>query len=212
MFYYIKGKLTVSNLSMAVVEAGGVGYKLTISETTWRSLPRASLTDPKEVLLYTYFSVREDGVELYGFGNERELSSFKMLLSVSGVGPKAAMSILSQLTPEKFALAVCTEDKKAISKAPGVGPKTAARIILDLRDKLMKETSMDDNDLSTAITDHSDEAAGAPARGKLNEAQDALIVLGYTRAEAQNALKGLDVTALSLEDIIKQALKKLIKN
>lgn len=212
MFYYIKGKLTVSNLSMAVVEAGGVGYKLTISETTWRSLPRASLTDPKEVLLYTYFSVREDGVDLYGFGNERELSSFKMLLSVSGVGPKAAMSILSQLTPEKFALAVCTEDKKAISKAPGVGPKTAARIILDLRDKLMKETSMDDNDLSTAITDHSDEAAGAPARGKLNEAQDALIVLGYTRAEAQNALKGLDVAALSLEDIIKQALKKLIKN
>lgn len=212
MFYYIKGKLTFSNPSMAVVEAGGVGYKLTVSETTWRSLPRASLTDPKEVLLFTYFSVREDGVELYGFGDERELSSFKMLLSVSGVGPKAAMSILSQLTPEKFALAVCTEDKKAISKAPGVGPKTAARIILDLRDKLMKETSMGDDDLSAAITDHSDEAAGAPARGKLTEAQDALVVLGYTRAEAQNALKGLDVTALSLEDIIKQALKKLIKN
>ena len=212
MFYYIKGKLTFSNPSMAVVEAGGVGYKLTVSETTWRSLPRASMSDPKEVLLYTYFSVREDGIELYGFGNERELSSFKMLLSVSGVGPKAAMSILSLLTPEKFALAVCTDDKKTISKAPGVGPKTAARIILDLRDKLMKETSMGDDDLSAAITDHSDEAAGAPARGKLTEAQDALIVLGYTRAEAQNALKGLDVTALSLEDIIKQALKKLIKN
>ncbi len=212
MFYYIKGGLTVSNPTMAVVEAGGVGYKLTVSETTWRSLPRASLSDPKEVLLYTYFSVREDGVELYGFGNERELASFRMLLSVSGVGPKAAMSILSQMTPEKFALAVCTEDKKAISKAQGVGPKTAARIILELRDKLMKETSMDDDDLSKAITDHTNETADAPARGKLSEAQDALIVLGYSRAEAQNALKNIDVTSLSLEDIIKQALKQLMKN
>ncbi|MCQ2428831.1 MAG: Holliday junction branch migration protein RuvA [Clostridia bacterium] len=212
MFYYIKGGLTVSNPTMAVVEAGGVGYKLTVSETTWRSLPRASLSDPKEVLLYTYFSVREDGIELYGFGNERELASFRMLLSVSGVGPKAAMAILSQMTPEKFALAVCTEDKKAISKAQGVGPKTAARIILELRDKLMKETSMDDDDLSKAITDHTNETADAPARGKLSEAQDALIVLGYSRAEAQNALKNIDVTSLSLEDIIKQALKQLMKN
>ena len=212
MFYYIKGGLTVSNPTMAVVEAGGVGYKLTVSEMTWRSLPRASLSDPKEVLLYTYFSVREDGIELYGFGNERELASFRMLLSVSGVGPKAAMSILSQMTPEKFALAVCTEDKKAISKAQGVGPKTAARIILELRDKLMKETSMDDDDLSKAITDHTNETADAPARGKLSEAQDALIVLGYSRAEAQNALKNIDVTSLSLEDIIKQALKQLMKN
>ena len=212
MFYYIRGRLTISNPTMAVVEAGGVGYKLTVSENTWRSLPRPSLTDPKEVLLYTYFSVREDGVELYGFVNDRELSSFRMLLSVSGVGPKAAMSILSLMTPEKFALAVCTEDKKAISKAPGVGPKTAARIILELRDKLMKDTGMDDDDLSAAITDHSGEAAGAPARGKLSEAQDALIVLGYSRAEAQNALKNIDVTSLSLEDIIKQALKQLMKN
>lgn len=212
MFYYVRGKLTVSNPSTAVVEAGGVGYKLTISETTYRTLPRPSMNDPKEVLLYTYFSVREDGVELYGFSGERELSSFKLLLTVSGVGPKAAMSILSIMSPEKFALAVCTEDKKAISKAPGVGPKTAARIILELRDKLMKESGMDDDDLSAAIVDHSGEAAGAPARGKLAEAQDALIVLGYTRAEAQNALKNINVEALSLEDIIKAGLKQLMKN
>lgn len=210
MYYYIKGELVTSNLHMAVIDACGVGYKLTISENTYRALPHRGDKAPI-VTLYTYLSVREDGIELFGFESERELSSFKMLLSVSGVGPKAAMSILSLLTPEKFALAVCTEDKKAISKASGVGPKTAARIILELRDKLMKERDIDEN-LSTAILDHSAEEAGAPARGKLSEAQDALLVLGYTRAEAQGALKGMDIEAMSIEEIIKEALKKLMKN
>ena len=209
MYYYIRGELVASTLNMAVVDAGGVGYKMTVSENTYRALPRRADKNPT-VTLYTYLSVREDGVELFGFANERELSSFKMLLSVSGVGPKAAMAVLSLLTPEKFALAVCTEDKKTISKANGVGPKTAARIILELRDKLMKETSIDE-DLSTAVLDHSSEAAGAPARGKMSEAMDALLVLGYTRSEAQNALKSIDTQALYIEDIIKEALKKLMK-
>ena len=210
MYYYIKGELVAATLNMAVVDAGGVGYKMTVSENTYRALPRRTDKNPV-VTLYTYLSVREDGIELFGFANERELSSFKMLLSVSGVGPKAAMAILSLLTPEKVALAVCTEDKKTISKATGVGPKTAARIILELRDKLMKETSIDE-DLSTAVLDHSAEAAGAPARGKTSEAMDALLVLGYTRAEAQKALSAIDTQALSIEDIIKEALKKLMKN
>ena len=209
MYYYIRGELVVSTPNMAVVDAAGVGYKMTISETTYRALPRRTDKNPS-VILYSYLSVREDGVELFGFISERELSSFKMLLSVSGVGPKAAMAILSLLTPEKFALAVCTEDRKTIAKANGVGPKTAARIILELRDKLMKETSIDE-DLSAAVLDHSAEAAGAPARGKLSEAMDALLVLGYTRAEAQNALKSIDTQALSIEDIIKEALKKLMR-
>ena len=208
MYYYIRGELVASTLNMAVVDAGGVGYKMTVSENTYRALPRRADKNPT-VTLYTYLSVREDGIELFGFIHERELSSFKMLLSVSGVGPKAAMAILSLLTPEKFALAVCTEDKKTISKASGVGPKTAARIILELRDKLMKETSIDE-DLSTAVLDHSAEAAGAPARGKTSEAMDALMVLGYTRAEAQKALGTIDTQALSIEDIIKEALKKLM--
>ncbi len=211
MFYYIKGPLVYATPSMAAVEASGVAYKMTISENTYRTLPPRHTADkPPVVTLYTHLSVREDGIELFGFGDERELSSFKMLLSVSGVGPKAAMSILSLLTPEKFALAVCTEDKKAISKASGIGPKTAARIILELRDKLMKETSIDD-DLSAAVMDHSADAPDAPPRGKLSEAQDALLVLGFTRAEAQNALKTIDVSKLSVEDIIKEALKKLMK-
>ena len=209
MYYYIRGELVVSTPNMAVVDAAGVGYKMTISENTYRTLPRRTDKNPT-VTLYSYLSVREDGIELFGFMNERELSSFKMLLSASGVGPKVAMAILSLLTPEKFALAVCTEDKKTISKASGIGPKTAARIILELRDKLMKETSIDE-DLSVAVLDHSAEAAGAPARGKLSEAMDALLVLGYSRAEAQNALKSIDTQALSIEDIIKEALKKLMK-
>ena len=211
MFYYIKGPLVMAAPHMAVVEASGVAYKMTISENTYRQLPpRHSVDVPPVVTLYTHLSVREDGIELFGFRDERELSSFKMLLSVSGVGPKAAISILSLLTPEKFALAVCTEDKKAISKANGVGPKTAARVILELKDKLMKEKNIDE-DLSTALLDHTGEAPTAPASGKLSEAQDALIVLGYTRGEAQNALKGMDVTAMSLEDIIREALKRLMK-
>lgn len=210
MFYYIKGPLVYATPGVAAVEAGGVAYKMVISEHTYRSFPPHHTANAPVVTLYTHLSVREDGIELFGFKDERELSAFQMLLSVSGVGPKAAMSILSLLTPEKFALAVCTEDKKAISKASGIGPKTAARIILELKDKLMKETSID-QDLSSAILDHEDEAAGAPVRGKLSEAQDALLVLGYSRAEAQKALAGSDIAALSVEDIIKEALKKLVK-
>lgn len=207
MFYYIKGILATAAPGYAVIDAGGVGYKMIISENTYRALPpRHSATTPPQATLYTYLSVREDGVELFGFGSESELSSFKMLLSVSGVGPKAAMSILSLLTPEKFALAVCTDDKKAISQASGIGPKTAARIILELKDKLLKQTDLDAA-ASTVIA----EEASAPSRGKISEAQDALIVLGYTRAEAQSVLKGIDTASLSLEEIIREALKKLMK-
>lgn len=210
MFYYIKGILAHASPSVAVIDAGGVGYKMTISENTYRALPRTGDAKPVATL-YTYLSVREDGIELFGFSSERELDCFKLLLTVSGVGPKAAMSILSLLTPEKFALAVCTEDRKTISKANGVGPKTAARIILELRDKLMKESSID-NDLSSAMLDHSGDAPAAPARGKFSEAQDALLVLGYSRAEAQGVLKSIDPTNLSVEDIIKEALKRLMKS
>lgn len=208
MYYYIKGELVVSTPSMAVIDAHGVGYKMTISENTYRALPRPN--DHHSTTLYTHLSVREDGVELFGFSDEQELSSFKLLLSVSGVGPKAAMSILSLLTPEQFALAVCTDDKKTISKASGIGPKTAARIILELRDKLMKEKSLEE-ELSSALSEHSSGETGALSRPNISEALDALLVLGYTRAEAKKALGSIDTQALSIEDIIKEALKRLMK-
>ena len=207
MFYYISGKLAMADLSTAVIDAGGVGYKLTISENTYNSLPPRHTTEAPNVRLYTYMAVREDGIELFGFANEAELSSFKMLLGVSGVGPKAAISILSLLTPEKFALAVCTEDRKTIAKANGIGPKTAARVILELKDKLMKQTDID----AAAAASIESPAARVPTNsGKLSEAQDALMVLGYSRAEAQNVLKNIDTQNLGLEEIIKKALKLLM--
>ncbi|MBE6620742.1 MAG: Holliday junction branch migration protein RuvA [Ruminococcaceae bacterium] len=207
MFYYIAGKLAHLTPTTAVVDAGGVGYKMTISQNTFETLPRATGDLLSVTKLYTYMSVREDGVELYGFASEAELSSFKMLLGVSGVGPKAAISILSLLTPEKFALAVCTDDKKTIAKASGIGPKTAARIILELQDKLLKQAPPEQTQatISTAMT------SSGTSKGKLSEAQDALGVLGYSRSEALSALQGLDVSAMEIEDIIRAALKKLMK-
>ena len=211
MFYYIKGALTHLESGIAVIDVGGLGYKLTISGTTYDSMPpNRSVSTPPIVLLYTYMAVREDGIELFGFATETELSSFKLLISVSGVGPKAAMSILSLLSPEKFALAVCTEDKKTIAKANGIGPKTAARIVLELKDKLMKEHAGED---LSSLSDSSIPASTlqSNARGKLSEATDALIVLGYSKAEAQSALKDLATDSMELEEIIRISLKKLMK-
>lgn len=207
MFYYISGKLAYATPTTAVIDAGGVGYKLTISENTYNSLPPRHSVDSPVAKLFTYMAVREDGIELFGFASETELSSFKMLLSVSGVGPKAAISILSLLTPEKFALAVCTEDRKTISKANGIGPKTAARIILELKDKLLKETDLNEV-ASSSIESVSPIKTNS---GKLAEAQDALLVLGYSRSEALNVLKSIDTQTLELEEIIKKALKLLMK-
>ena len=136
MFYYINGRLALLDGGYAVVDAGGVGYKLTISGTTFGAL---SAEQKDTVKLYSYMAVREDGVELFGYYSTEELDAFKLLITVSGVGPKAAMSILSVLTPDRLAAAVCAEDAKAIAKAPGVGSKTAARVVLDLKGKLAKE-------------------------------------------------------------------------
>ena len=206
MFYYISGMLVYANPTTAVIDAGGVGYKLTISENTYNSLPARHTAEPPQAKLFAYMAVREDGIELFGFANEAELSSFKMLLSVSGVGPKAAISILSLLSPEKFALAVCTDDRKTIAKANGIGPKTAARIILELKDKLMKVTDIGE------AANASIESVSVPTNaGKLAEAQDALLVLGYSRSEALNVLKTIDTQTLGLEEIIKRALKLLMK-
>ena len=201
MYYYISGELVHTEPNMAVIDAGGVGYKLIVSAIALGRL--ANMTG--KVKLYTYLSVREDALELFGFYSVEEASAFKMLLSVSGVGPKAAMSILSLLTPERFALAVTTGDAKALSKAPGVGAKTAARIILELKDKLAKQY---DTALSPDLSGADD---APPSGGPLGEAQNALLVLGYTRAEAVWATKGADPAA-GLEALIREALKKLMKS
>lgn len=207
MFYYISGKLAALEPNFAVVDAGGVGYKMTITQNTYSAMPpRLTVNEAPQVKLYSYMAVREDGVELFGFISNEELSAFKLLITVSGVGPKAAISILSQLSPAKLALAICTEDKKAIAKASGIGPKTAARIILELKDKLKNQLS--DEDYAENIT----EGAVTPAASsKLSDAQDALAVLGYSRNEALSALKSIDTDSMELDEIIKLALKKLMR-
>ena len=209
MFYYINGKLAHLEPTCAVLDVGGVGYKLTISGSTHSAMP-AHLTTSElpTVKLFTYLAVREDDIELFGFASEEELSSFKMLITVSGVGPKAALSILTQLTPQKLAIAICTDDKKAISKANGIGPKTAARIVLELKDKLQKEALSADLDTSDTL-DALPIAAGASSKRK--DAEDALSVLGYSRSEASSVLRTIDVDALELDDIIRLALKKLMR-
>ena len=200
MFYYIKGELGYTDPTSAVVDCGGVGYKMSVSKNTLARLTKRG----EKVCLYTYFHVREDAVELLGFYTEAELEAFKLLITVSGIGPKAAMSILSVLTPEKFALAVTMGDTKAIAKASGVGSKTAARVILELKEKVAKSFPTE-----SAAAEGEVPVTDELVFGNTEEAIGALMVLGYSRQEAQAALKGVD-PLLSLEDMITAALRKMM--
>lgn len=197
MFYYLKGTLNNLFTDFAVIDAGGVGYKLTVSKNTFASL---SPLYGKTAQLYTYMAVREDAVELYGFYTADEHSAFKHLISVSGVGPKAAMSVLSTFTSDALATVVASGDAKTLSRTPGIGLKTAQKIILELKDKISGEI--------IASPSGAESSFAAAASGGGSEAVDTLAVLGYTRAEAVAALKGIDPT-LPLETIIGEALKKL---
>ena len=206
MFYSIKGKLIKLGPTYAVIEAAGVGYLLTVSGFTRSELAGlgGGFDDScPEAFLLTHMSVREDGVELFGFTKEEELSVFRMLISVSGIGPKVAMSVLSSMRPEQLALAVSSEDKKAISKCPGIGPKTAARIILELKDKLKNEIAEEaGGEESAAVAPDISSGTNAEA------AVEALMVLGFPKSAASAALAGADPSA-KVEDLIKLALKKL---
>lgn len=207
MFYYIEGKLAHLDYTFAVIDAGGVGYKMTITQTTYESMPpHLSVSEAPTVRLYTYMAVREDGIELFGFGSEAELEAFKLLITVSGVGPKAAIAILSVYNPEKLAITIMNEDAKAIAKANGIGAKTAARIILELKDKISKSFS----DAGTSPAAAGASVAAAPSGGsKLSDAQSALLVLGYTKSEIVAALRGVDISGKQTDDIIRIALKNL---
>ena len=207
MFYYISGKLAKLDGSFAVVDAGGVGFKMTISKSTYYRL--SGNNEAPTVKLYTYMAVREDAMELYGFCTEEELKRFKMLISISGVGPKAAVSVLSVLSPDAFISAVAAEDSKAISRAPGVGAKTAARIVLELRDKIAKNFYSSSSSAKGEVAPSAGKI-GISAGSNLSDAGDALAVLGYSRSEALSALAGLDAS-LPTEELIRLALAKLMK-
>lgn len=193
MFYYVKGELVMTDPQSAVVDCGGVGYKLTVSMNTLSRLTELG----KKVCLYTHFSVREDAVELFGFYDTEELYAFRLLISVSGVGPKAAIAILSLLSPAKFAAAVSTGDTKTLSKASGVGAKTAARIVLELKDKVS----------ATAVADDGEAVVETARGGIIDDAIEALMVLGYQRQTAQKALAGCK--GETLEELMRAALNKI---
>jgi len=201
MFYYLDGIVAEILPGLAVIDCGGVGYACMTTNNTLARLKKG-----QKGKVYTYLNVGENAFGLYGFAAQSELNSFKMLIGVSGVGPKAALAILSACTPETLAMAVVTGDEKALTAAPGVGKKIAQRIILELKDKMAKETA--------AGLDFSGGkgAVAAPVfSSKATEAAQALAVLGYTTQEVQLALKGVDVENLPLEEIIRQSLKKMVK-
>ncbi len=200
MIYSITGKLVSATFAdahyLTVVEAGGIGYAVKTTHTTMTQMPEQGST----ATFYTYLYVREDALELFGFADLEELNCFKMLISISGVGPKAALSILSDMTPQKFALAIATGDSKCFTRCKGIGAKTAQRIVLELKDKITNEQ------LASGVTEQ------APSLEKISsnagEAVSALVVLGYGQSEAAVAVSKLD-QSLSVEEMIKLSLKAL---
>ena len=201
MFYYLDGTVAEILPGLAVIDCGGVGYACLTTNHTLSQLRKGERSK-----LYTYLNVGESVFNLYGFASSKELESFRMLLGVSGVGPKAALAILSACTPEALALAVVSGDEKALTAAPGVGKKIAQRIILELKDKLARESA------ATGLDFSGGSAGKATAfTSKAGEAAAALAVLGYSAQEAAAALKGLDTDALSLEELIRQALKRMAR-
>ena len=201
MFYYLDGTVTEILPNLAVIDCGGVGYACKTTNNTLAALKKG-----QRGKLYTYLNVGEGIFELYGFAAQNELNSFKLLLGVSGVGPKAALAILSAATPESLAMAIVTEDAKTLTAAPGIGKKIAQRIILELKEKMVRETA-------GGLDFSGGKGAPAPAlfTNKATEAAQALAVLGYSSQEVSMALKGVDVENLPLEDIIRQSLKKMVK-
>lgn len=198
MFYYVKGKVAICEPGVVVIDAGGVGYAVQTSAAS------ASQVQPGDnATFYTYLHVREDIFDLYGFITRDELDCFKLLLGISGVGPKAALSILSVTNPASLALAVLTDDQKALSAAPGVGKKLAQRIILELKDRMSK------GQLESAASVGETMGVLPESGTAADDAIAALMVLGYSRAEATTALKGADLTGLSVDEIVRIALKKL---
>ena len=201
MFYYLEGMVAEIQPFLAVIDCGGVGYGCKTTNNTLAALKKG-----QKGKLYTYLNVGEGIFELYGFATQNELNSFKLLLGVSGVGPKAALAILSVGTPETLAMAIVTGDEKALTAAPGIGKKIAQRIILELKDKMAKETAS-----GLDFTGGKGMPAAAVFSNKATEAAQALAVLGYSSQEVSIALKGVDVENLPLEEIIRQSLKKMVK-
>jgi Holliday junction DNA helicase RuvA len=197
MLYSVRGKLIQTTATGAVVECGGVGF---LCQTTLNTLK--TLKPGSEVMLYTYLNVREDAMELFGFATKTELDTFKTLISVSGVGPKAGLALLSELSPEQVAMAIATDDVKTITRAQGIGKKIAQRIVLELKDKLAKAAATDSGFAAVSAT------AVSAAGGNVSKAIEALGVLGYAPAEVSPVLAEFD-SNLPVEQLIAMTLRQM---
>ncbi len=202
MFSYLKGYLTQKGQNFAVIEVSGIGFKVYTSATTLQSISASEENSP--VTFYTYLYIKEGIMDLYGFSSQEELNMFELLISVSGVGAKGAIAILSSLTPSKLAVSLVTNDVASIKKASGIGPKTAQRIILELKDKIKNE------ELIVSPQEKSAEDAEFIANDARSEAVSALMVLGYSKFEAERAVAKASPDLTDTEEIIKSALKALI--
>ena len=198
MYAYIKGSLEVKSNLYIIVETGGIGYQIYMPQKAIEKLGEIG----SQVKIYTHYHVREDNISLYGFINQEELRMFELLLSVSGIGAKSAISMLSEVRPSSFALSVITNDVSKLVKIPGIGKKTAARIVLELKDKLKTETATEKTEEIVEINQGEE---------KVDELIAALQVLGYTRYEINQVIGKIDVKELTLEDSIKKALILLAK-
>ena len=201
MYAYIKGSLEVKTTGYVVIEAGGIGYKIYMSEPSVQSLGELG----EIVKVYTYYRVREDDISLYGFKTNEELRMFELLLSVSGIGAKSAIGILSNIAPSSFALAIINSDVAKIKQLPGIGAKTAQRLILELKDKLKAKELEENDEVADSVT------LAIEKNDKYTEAEAALQVLGYSKKEIEEALAKIDITEMSVEDMIRKGLRNLAR-
>lgn len=196
MFAYIKGILEEKSNGYVVIDVGGIGYKIFMSDAAIQNIGETG----NVVKVHTYYYVREDNISLYGFISKEELTMFELLLSVSGIGAKSAITMLSNIAPSSFALAIISNDIKQLTKIPGIGSKTAQRIVLELKDKLKTETAISKTE-ETIVAIKQDNIS--------DEAIAALQILGYNRKEIDKVLEKIDTSTLGTEDIIRAALKYL---
>ena len=202
MYAYIKGTLEIKTTGYVVIETNnGIGYKIFMSESAIERLSEIG----SSVKIFTYMRVREDDISLYGFNTNEELRMFELLLSVSGIGAKSAINILSSITPSSFALAVITNDVNTLKKLPGIGAKSAQRVILELKDKLKTEEAEAKIETSKEIQ------VAIKEDDKVQEAMSALQVLGYSKKEIEVAMQKIDTSAISVEDIIRKGLNNLAR-
>jgi len=199
MYAYIKGTLEEKAEDSVVIETSGIGYKIYVSENTMQKLGELG----EKVKIYTHYHVREDNISLYGFNTNEELKMFELLLQVSGIGAKTAIAMLSNITPSKFALAIISNDLKTLTKIPGIGNKSAQRMVLELKDKLKTQNAIQESEEIQIEKTENNES--------VNEATQALQILGYNKNEISKIFEKIETKNLSTEDIIKNALKHLAR-